>query len=97
MLVFKQLFDQTSGTYSYLLADGKSKDAVFIDTVYEQHERDLALLNELNLNLIACIETHCHADHVTGSWFMKQATVCQIIAADASGIGELDRGVGQMA
>ena len=61
-VLFKQLFDQTSGTFSYLLADAETRDAVFIDTVYEQHERDLSLVQELNLNLLVCLETQCHAD-----------------------------------
>jgi len=50
-MVFKQLFDQASGTFSYLLADEDSHEAVFIDTVYEQHDRDLALVRELGLTL----------------------------------------------
>lgn len=85
-MILKQLFDQSSGTYSYLLADEKNREAVFIDTVYEQHERDLALVRELGLNLKACIETHCHADHVTGAWLMKHATGCDIVASVDSGI-----------
>lgn len=68
-IIFKQLFDQTSATYSYLLAEKGSRQAVFIDTVYEQHERDLSLLRELDLELLACLETHCHADHVTGACY----------------------------
>ncbi|HJO12538.1 MAG: hypothetical protein QGG67_16240 [Gammaproteobacteria bacterium] len=53
-IIFKQLFDQTSATFSYLLADGISRQALFIDTVYEQHERDLSLVHELDLELRAC-------------------------------------------
>ncbi len=55
-LIFKQLFDQTSATFSYLLADADSGAAVFIDTVYERHERDLSLVRELELKLLACLE-----------------------------------------
>jgi glyoxylase-like metal-dependent hydrolase (beta-lactamase superfamily II)/rhodanese-related sulfurtransferase len=90
-LLFKQLFDQTSGTFSYLLADSDSLDAIFIDTVYEQHERDLSLVRELNLNLLACVETHCHADHVTGAWLLKHFTGCELIASAHSGITVMDR------
>ncbi|MBT3710583.1 MAG: MBL fold metallo-hydrolase [Gammaproteobacteria bacterium] len=90
-IIFKQLFDQTSATFSYLLADLKSRQALFIDTVYEQHERDLSLVRELELKLVACLETHCHADHVTGAWLLKHTTDCQIMASKQSGIELLDR------
>lgn len=89
-MIFKQLFDQTSATFSYLLADKDSRQAVFIDTVYEQHERDLSLIRELDLNLLACLETHCHADHVTGAWLLKHTTNCKIMASKYSGIELLD-------
>ena len=92
-LIFKQLFDQTSATFSYLLADANSRQAVFIDTVYEQHERDLSLVRELELELLACLETHCHADHVTGAWLLKYTTDCEIMASEHSGIETLDRGL----
>ena len=90
-MIFKQLFDQTSGTYSYLLADEQSHEAVLIDSVYEQYERDLSLVRELELKLLACLETHCHADHVTAAWLMKTETGCQIIASEHSGIDPMDR------
>ena len=90
-MIFKQLFDQTSGTFSYLLADPHTQEAVFIDTVYEQHDRDLALVRELGLTLKACLETHCHADHVTGAWLLKHALGCDIVASVHSGIDPLDR------
>ena len=90
-LIFKQLFDQPSGTYTYLLADAVTRQAVLIDSVYEQHDRDLSLIRELNLQLLACLETHCHADHVTGAWLMKHALGAKIIASADSGIQTLDR------
>lgn len=90
-LIFKQLFDQASATYSYLLADTHSRKAIFIDTVYEQHERELSLVRELNLTLVACLETHCHADHVTGGWLLKHVTGCELAASGQSGIKVLDR------
>ncbi|MBT4519577.1 MAG: MBL fold metallo-hydrolase [Halieaceae bacterium] len=89
--LFKQLFDQTSGTYTYLLADAASRQAVIIDTVYEQYERDLSLIRELDLKLLACLETHCHADHVTAAWLFKQALGCQTMASGQSGITALDQ------
>jgi sulfur dioxygenase len=91
MLIFKQLFDQTSGTYSYLLADSQTREAVLIDAVYEQYERDLALIRELDLKLLACLETHCHADHVTGAWLLKYTLGCKIFASHRSGIEVLER------
>lgn len=89
-VIFRQLFDQTSGSYTYLLADAKSRQAVYIDTVFEQHQRDHSLLRELDLDLVACLETHCHADHVTGAWLLKNSVGCKIIASGASGITGLD-------
>jgi sulfur dioxygenase len=77
-LVFRQLFDAASSTYTYLLGDPRTRQAVLIDTVFEQHPRDFALLGELDLTLVAVLDTHCHADHVTGAWLMQQATGCRI-------------------
>ena len=77
-LIFRQLFDASSSTYTYLLGDSQSSQALIIDPVFEQHFRDLALVGELGLELIAALDTHCHADHVTGAWLMQQATGCRI-------------------
>lgn len=90
-MIFRQLFDASSGTYSYLLADEHTREAVFIDAVYEQYERDVSLIRELNLNLLACVETHCHADHVTAAWLLKHTLGCQLLASQHSGIEPLDR------
>ena len=77
-LVFRQLFDATSSTYTYLLGDARTRQAVLIDSVFEQHLRDRALIEELALELVCTLDTHFHADHVTGSWLMQQATGCRI-------------------
>lgn len=90
-IMIKQLFDQQSSTFTYLIIDIESKQAVLIDAVYEQHERDLALIQELELTLLACIETHCHADHVTGAWLMRYVLSSEIFASRFSGIETLDR------
>jgi sulfur dioxygenase len=72
-LIFRQLVDQVSSTYTYLLADVRTREAVIIDPVFEQHARDAALVRELGLKLAHTLDTHCHADHVTGAWLMRQA------------------------
>ena len=77
-IIFRQLFDLASSTYTYVVGDPQSLQAVIIDSVFEQHFRDRALLEELGLKLLAALETHCHADHVTGAWLMQQATGCRI-------------------
>jgi glyoxylase-like metal-dependent hydrolase (beta-lactamase superfamily II)/rhodanese-related sulfurtransferase len=77
-LVFRQLFDAASSTYTYLLGDAGTRQAVIVDTVFEQHPRDHALVRELDLALVAVVDTHCHADHVTGAWLMQQTTGCRI-------------------
>ncbi|MDE2592741.1 MAG: MBL fold metallo-hydrolase [Burkholderiales bacterium] len=77
-MIFRQLFDAASSTYTYLLGCAATRQAVIIDPVYEQHLRDHALIDELGLKLVATLDTHCHADHVTGAWLMQQATGCRI-------------------
>ena len=72
-MLFRQLFDQVSSTYTYLLADEPTREAVLVDPVFEQHARDAALIRELDLRLVCTVDTHCHADHVTGAWLMKLA------------------------
>lgn len=66
-MLFRQLFDKESSTYSYLIADPTSKEAVLVDPVLEQVERDLNLIQVLGLTLGYCLETHIHADHITGT------------------------------
>ncbi len=94
-MIFRQLIDNTTSTFSYLLADGETREAVLIDPVFEQHTRDLALIRELDLDLKYTLETHVHADHVTGAWLMKRATQSQIALASAAGASGVDRGLGE--
>jgi sulfur dioxygenase len=71
-VIFRQLFDPQSSTYTYLLADAGSREAVLIDPVFEQARRDVALIDELGLKLAWTLETHVHADHVTGAWLLRE-------------------------
>lgn len=84
-MIFRQLFDPQSSTYSYLLADERSGEAVLIDPVFEQARRDRALLAELGLKLQCTLETHVHADHVTGAWLLKQQLNSRIVLSALSG------------
>jgi glyoxylase-like metal-dependent hydrolase (beta-lactamase superfamily II)/rhodanese-related sulfurtransferase len=84
-MIFRQLFDQQSSTYTYLLADQASREAVLIDPVYEQARRDAALIEELGLKLAWTLETHVHADHVTGAWLLKDRLGSRIAASRAGG------------
>ncbi len=87
-MIFRQLIDGESSTFTYLLADEATREAILIDCVFEQHLRDLALLRELDLKLRYTLETHVHADHVTGAWLFKQALQSQIgLAAEAGAEG----------
>lgn len=90
MLIFRQLFEPHSCTYTYLLADEKSSEAILIDPVFEQERRDIALLKELNLKLVYTLDTHCHADHVTGAWLLKQQTGSQIVVSANAGVKNAD-------
>lgn len=85
MLIFRQLFDAQSSTYSYLLADSDRRAAVLIDPVFEQVRRDAALISELGLSLMWTLETHVHADHVTGGWMLSKRTGSQIAISKVSG------------
>ena len=91
MLIFRQLFDPQSSTYSYLLADRRSKAAVLIDPVFEQARRDAALIHELDVELVATLDTHVHADHVTGAWLQKNRFGSEIAISRASGATGADR------
>ncbi len=92
-MLFRQLFDTESSTYTYLLACETSRKAVLIDTVFEQHNRDAALLTELNLDLTHVLDTHIHADHVTGAWLMKERYGAEIVLAAVYEVPETDVGV----
>ena len=77
-MIFRQLFEKTSSTYTYLLACPDSKQTVLIDPVLETVDRDLEILRSLGLELTATIETHIHADHITGATKLNALTDCKI-------------------
>jgi sulfur dioxygenase len=76
-MLFRQLYDRDTCTYSYLLADTDTREAVLIDPVLEQVDRDSLLLKELGLHLLYVIETHVHADHITGGGRLRERTGAQ--------------------
>ena len=75
-MLFRQLFDQETCTYTYLIADLEAKEAILVDPVLEQVERDLKLIEELGLKLRYCLETHIHADHITATAILREKTGC---------------------
>ncbi len=89
-MIFRQLYDSPSSTYTYLLADEYSHEAILIDPVFEQAQRDLALLRELGLTLKIVVDTHAHADHITAAWLLKQKTGCQIALSASAGAVNVD-------
>src|SRR5215831_9116988 len=90
-MIFRQLFDPQSSTYTYLLADPGSRAALLIDPVFEQARRDAALVEELGLKLAWTLETHVHADHVTGAWLLREQLGSKIALSSASGAHGADR------
>jgi sulfur dioxygenase len=90
-MIFRQLFDPQSSTYTYLLADPASREGLLIDPVFEQARRDVALIDELGLKLAWTLDTHVHADHVTGAWLLKQRLGSRIAISRASRAEGADR------
>lgn len=89
-MIFRQLFEPQSSAYTYLIACEQSREAVLIDPVLETVDRDLALLRELGLVLKYTIETHIHADHVTGADRLRDATGSMAAVPEKSGARHVD-------
>jgi sulfur dioxygenase len=81
-MIFRQLFDQTSGTYSYLLASRRGGEALIIDPVLERVDRYLQLVRELDLKLVKAVDTHLHADHITGLGALRDKTHCTTVMGE---------------
>ena len=81
-MIFKQVFDIKSSTYTYLIASAKGREALIIDPVLENIEEYISLLNEFDLKLVKVIDTHIHADHITGASALKDQTKCVTIMGD---------------
>ncbi len=81
-MIFKQVFDQKSSTYTYLIASSRGREALIIDPVLENVNDYIKILNDLNLKLVKVIDTHIHADHVTGASKLKDITQCSTIMGE---------------
>lgn len=89
-MLFRQLYDLESSTYTYLLADPETHEAVLIDPVLENVERDVGLLRDLGLTLRYALDTHVHADHVTALGTLHEQTGCQTVLSERAGVGIAD-------
>jgi len=83
-MIFKQLFDDSSSTYTYIIASDKGREALIIDPVIEKTEEYLKVLKELDLKLVKVIDTHIHADHVSGLNELSKKTKCTKIMGEQS-------------
>lgn len=81
-MIFRQLFDSVSGTYSYLLASRAGGEAMIIDPVLEKVDRYLQLIAELDLKLVKAVDTHLHADHITGLGALRDRTRCVTVMGE---------------
>tara|TARA_B100001057_G_scaffold450075_1_gene491826 strand:+ start:124 stop:810 length:687 start_codon:yes stop_codon:yes gene_type:complete len=81
-MIFKQVFDQKSSTYTYLIASARGREALFIDPVLENVDTYIEILKELDLKLVKVIDTHIHADHVTAATKLKDITKCSTIMGE---------------
>src|SRR5712692_6852716 len=83
-MIFRQLFDSVSGTYTYLLASRHGGEAMLIDPVLEKVDRYIQLIQELDLKLVKAVDTHLHADHITGLGALRDRTHCITIMGEQS-------------
>jgi len=83
-MIFKQLFDTKSSTYTYFISSGKGREALIIDPVIENTHEYLAILKDLELKLVKVIDTHIHADHISGMAELKKVTNCHTLMGENS-------------
>src|SRR5258705_12026837 len=94
-MIFRQLFDQTSGTYSYLLASRRGGEALIIDPVLEKVDRYLQLVRELDLKLVKAVDTHVHVDHITGLGALRDRTHCITVMGENARVDVVSMRVGE--
>jgi glyoxylase-like metal-dependent hydrolase (beta-lactamase superfamily II)/rhodanese-related sulfurtransferase len=85
-MIFRQLFDATSGTYTYLLASRRGGEALIVDPVLEKVDRYLQLIRDLDLQLVKAVDTHLHADHITGLGALRDRTRCITVMGEQSSV-----------
>ncbi len=85
-MIFRQLFDATSGTYTYLLASRRGGEALIVDPVLERVDRYLSLIHDLDLRLVKAVDTHLHADHITGLGALRDTTRCITVMGEQSSV-----------
>jgi sulfur dioxygenase len=94
-MIFRQLFDNASGTYSYLLASRSGGEALIIDPVLEKVDRYLKLMEELDLKLVKAVDTHLHADHITGLGALRDRTQCITVMGEQSKVDVVSMRIGE--
>ena len=93
-MIFRQMFDEVSYTYTYLIASRPGGEALIIDSVLDEVERYLQLFDELDLKLVKAIDTHVHADHITGLGALRDRTKCVTVMGEQSGVDVVSMRVG---
>jgi len=94
-MIFRQLFDTDSSTYTYLLASRRGGEALIIDPVLDRVDRYIQLLEELDLKLVKAVDTHVHADHITGLGALRDRTKCITVMGEQSGVDVVSMRVGE--
>jgi sulfur dioxygenase len=84
-MIFRQLFEPESSTYTYLIADDNTREAILVDSVRETFDRDVEQLDSLALKLVYVVETHVHADHITGASLLRDKTGCKVGVSSTGG------------
>src|ERR1700761_6800943 len=94
-MIFRQLFDSVSSTYSYVIASRRGGEALIIDPVLEKVDRYLKLMEDLELRLVKAVDTHLHADHLTGLGALRDRTQCITVMGERSQVDVVSMRVGE--